>query len=174
MTDTKALHLSKSAEWRTPPRIIEAAKMVLGEIDLDPASTEAANVWIGAKKIYTKKDDGLEHDWEGRVWLNPPGDKSGKLVKLFWSKLVESFEGGGVTEAIWLGFSLEQLVTLQLPYVTLTPLYYPVCVPKTRIQFINKRGEICKQPTHGNYLCYLGKRRRLFYDVFYEQVGAVR
>ena len=42
-----------NCEWYTPPYIIEKAKLVLGTIDLDPASCEYANRTVGASKIYT-------------------------------------------------------------------------------------------------------------------------
>lgn len=54
-------------EWLTPLKIIKA----LGEFDLDPASP-INRPWDTANKHYTKLDDGLSKDWEGRVWLNPP------------------------------------------------------------------------------------------------------
>lgn len=56
-----------SQEWLTPPEIIEA----LGDFDLDPCFPEKAP-WPIAKHRYTKKQDGLQQEWFGRVWLNPP------------------------------------------------------------------------------------------------------
>ena len=51
-------------EWYTPLRIIEPARRVLGEIDLDPASCEAANRVVKATRIFTESDDGLTQKWE--------------------------------------------------------------------------------------------------------------
>lgn len=56
-----------SDEWYTMPRYIEAARTVLGHIDLDPASTERANRIIKATHYYTKQDDGLTQHWSGKV-----------------------------------------------------------------------------------------------------------
>lgn len=53
--------------WLTPPHIIDA----LGPFDLDPcAATDRP--WDTATHHYTKEDDGLAQQWEGRVWCNPP------------------------------------------------------------------------------------------------------
>ena len=69
MGGTKA---STSVEWYTPARYIEAARGVMGGIDLDPATSALANQTVRAARIFTREDDGLAHDWQGRVWLNPP------------------------------------------------------------------------------------------------------
>ena len=53
--------------WLTPPWIVEA----LGPFDLDPCTSDD-RPWDTARKHYTKDDDGLAHEWEGRVWMNPP------------------------------------------------------------------------------------------------------
>jgi DNA N-6-adenine-methyltransferase (Dam) len=59
-------------EWYTPQRYIDAARDVLGEIDLDPATSAFAQSRIRAAAFFTQEDDGLTQDWNGRIWLNPP------------------------------------------------------------------------------------------------------
>ncbi len=54
-------------EWLTPPHILKA----LGEFDLDPCAP-IDRPWPMAKNHYTKVDDGLQKQWIGRVWCNPP------------------------------------------------------------------------------------------------------
>lgn len=60
---------SGNSEWYTPSKYIEAARAVMGSIDLDPATTEQANKTICAKKYYTRETNGLLQEWHGNVWL---------------------------------------------------------------------------------------------------------
>lgn len=53
--------------WLTPPIIIDS----LGKFDLDPCSP-IDRPWNTATKHLTIEDDGLNSEWHGRVWLNPP------------------------------------------------------------------------------------------------------
>jgi hypothetical protein len=59
-------------EWYTPADIIQAARTVLGVIDLDPASSEHAQATVQALQHFTLVDDGLKRMWTGNVWLNTP------------------------------------------------------------------------------------------------------
>lgn len=54
-------------EWLTPPHIMAA----LGEFDLDPCAP-INRPWPTATTHFTVVDDGLNRDWEGRVFCNPP------------------------------------------------------------------------------------------------------
>lgn len=54
--------------WLTPLHIIKS----LGEFDLDPCGYCGHNT---AKKLIILPENGLESEWEGRVWLNPPYGK---------------------------------------------------------------------------------------------------
>jgi hypothetical protein len=47
-------------EWHTPVEYLEMARRVLGAIDLDPATTEAAQRVVKAAKYFTKETDGLQ------------------------------------------------------------------------------------------------------------------
>ena len=41
---------------------------MLGEFDLDPASSAAAQRQVQATEFFDKNDDGLTRPWRGRVW----------------------------------------------------------------------------------------------------------
>jgi phage N-6-adenine-methyltransferase len=87
----------KSDTWLTPPEIIKA----LGEFDLDPCCPPVMP-WPTAAKYYSKVDDGLSQEWEGRVWLNPPYSK--EAVK-WLRKLADHGQGTALvfarTETAW-------------------------------------------------------------------------
>lgn len=91
---------SGEQEWYTPPELVEAARRVMGGIDLDPASSEGAQATVQADRFHTREDDGLAQPWEGRVWLNPP--YSAGLVDRFADRLVGHLRSGAVTQAVWL------------------------------------------------------------------------
>src|ERR1700704_1062136 len=97
----------KSTEWYTPPKYIEAAREVMGAIDLDPASCAAANRIVKATAYYTREQNGLDQSWTGRVWLNPPYGRTAKMeatrkstIGLFVERLLQFYESGEVTQAI--------------------------------------------------------------------------
>ena len=72
-------------EWLTPPEIIKA----LGEFDLDPcAPSPTTRPWSTAFLHYW--ENGLEKDWYGRVWCNPP---YGRETFKWLNKLAEHGEG---------------------------------------------------------------------------------
>ena len=89
-TTAERIVASGENEWYTPEKYVEAARKVLGKIDLDPASSKPANKIIKATKFYTLADDGLKQPWNGRLWLNPPygGGCQGRfrlvIPPLFW------------------------------------------------------------------------------------------
>lgn len=182
---TAARHSMDSPEWYTPGRFVEAAREVMGGIDLDPASHEEANLTVKAARYYTEADNGLVQPWEGRVFLNPPGG----LVNDFWCRAVRAWIHGHLGQMVWIGYSLEQLQTLQRSGAPSTPMDYPMCVPNQRIAFVEneakKAARMAKlaaagknpngksQPSHANYITYLGGNRDEFRRVF-SQFGAVR
>jgi hypothetical protein len=66
-------HLSLSNEHYTPSNIVEAARTLMLDIDLDPASCAKANETVMAVHWIGLPHDGLAAPWAGRVFLNPPG-----------------------------------------------------------------------------------------------------
>lgn len=89
-------------EWYTPFNIVDMCREVMGGIDLDPATCEDAQRVIKAKTYYTIDDDGLNHYWHGRVFINPPytnSAASGRLKNRFIDHLAKSLRNGKVTQA---------------------------------------------------------------------------
>ena len=54
----------------TPFWVLDLVVEVMGGIDLDPCADPRKRV--PATRHFTKEDDGLEQNWSGRVFLNPP------------------------------------------------------------------------------------------------------
>lgn len=96
----KKAHVSQNSgenEWYTPVEIIDAARQVMGGIDLDPASTAAANRIVSAAQFYTQDDDGLAQEWFGRVWMNPPYAQP--WIERFALRLIDQYKRDNVSEA---------------------------------------------------------------------------
>lgn len=169
-------HSSESVEHYTPVAYVEAARKVMGSIDLDPASCDFANAVVQAKRIYTAKTLGHNKAWRGNVLLNPPGGringnwepvKAGgeSSAKAWWFKLVSEWTNGGVDRAIFIGFSLEMLQTSQVDTPSTAggdllalPLDFALCFPSRRIAYdINhemsrKKGA---SPPHASFIAFL-------------------
>lgn len=83
-------------DYYTHKAIIEAARVFLGSIDLDPASHWKANEVVGARVYYALSDNGLVQPWKGRVWLNPPFGQ----WDAWGQKVLRELDLGRVTELI--------------------------------------------------------------------------
>ena len=87
-------------EWYTPPEIIAAARRVMKRIDVDPSSCDLAQTVVKARKYRTATDNGLNHEWRGTIWLNPPYTRG--YISLFVDKLLIKLDTGRTTSAILL------------------------------------------------------------------------
>ena len=142
-------HNSGNNEWYTPAEYIEAARVVMGWIDLDPASSELANTVVKAIAYYTAADNGLDHKWWGNIWLNPP--YAGDLVGKFADKLIYSVEGRHIDQAIVLVNNATETVWFQ----TLISAADAVCFLRSRISYWSPEG-VKRQPLQGQAVIYVG------------------
>lgn len=159
-------HNSGENEWYTPKEYIEAARQVMGSIDLDPASTEKANEIVQAKQFHTIEDDGLSHPWYGNVWMNPP--YSQPLIDKFSEKLVNDRVFGKISQACVLVNNATETSWMQRMLDTCSA----VCFISGRIKFIDKDGEPKGAPLQGQSILYFGKNVNEFWEVF-SQFGIV-
>lgn len=160
-------HVSNNSgenEWYTPERFIEAARLTMGQIDLDPASSERANKTVKAGVIYTIEDDGLNQEWFGNVWMNPPYAQP--LMSKFSEKLISELPElctaivlvNNATETKW--------------FQSMAKKANAICFPETRIKFIDKEGKESGAPLQGQTFLYFGSSVDMFEKNF-SQFGFV-
>lgn len=77
----------KSVEWYTPKWVFDELKCTF---DLDPCSPHDFETVVPANMKYTIYDNGLEKQWSGLVWLNPP---YGKETPYWMDKMIEHNNG---------------------------------------------------------------------------------
>lgn len=139
------------SEWFTPEDIVEAARAVLGDIDLDPASTPDANVVVKAKQIFTAEQDGLAQDWHGRVFMNPP--YASALVAKFCEKLTVEHSAGRVTAAVVLVNNATETDWFQ----SLGMFTTSIAFPRGRVKFWHPEKEAHAGALQGQAVLYIGE-----------------
>jgi len=162
-------HVSRNSgnnEWYTPERFIEAARLAMGGIDLDPASCEVANRTVKAAKFYTKDDNGLAQDWHGKVWMNPPYAQP--LIADFCERVANLYAMGEVEQACVLVNNGTETKWFQ----TLLDEASCVCFPSSRIKFLDPDGNPSGAPLQGQAIVYFGDRLYEFVETF-RKFGAV-
>lgn len=156
----RLVHNSGDFEWFTPPEYVDAARTVLGAIDLDPASTEAANAVVRARQFYSLDDDGLSQEWCGRVWMNPPYVNA--LVTRFTQKLADSVHAGTVTAAVVL---VNNCTDTEWRHA-LSAIVPAMCFTRGRVRFWRADGRVTDAPLQGQAILYVGDHVDRFRDTF--------
>ena len=148
--DTTATKWTGDPESYTPTKYIEAAREVMGGIDLDPASNMHAQKTVKATDWYDEDENGLLQEWRGRVFLNPP--YAFPVVKHFIEKLCAEVKAGNVTAAVLLTNNNTDTTWWHLA----ANLSAGVCFTAGRINFYKEDGTIT-QPTNGQTFFYFGE-----------------
>ena len=157
-TDEKKIPIQQNTgnnERYTPKEYIDAAREVLGTIDLDPASSELANETVKATKFFTAEDDGLTHEWFGNIWLNPPYAKD--LLPLF----AEKFANSNFNQAIVLVHN----ATETRWFLNFIRKASAIVFPTGRVD-CKTLGENNNAPLQGSAVIYSGDNVSKFLDVF--------
>ncbi len=150
---------SGNSEWYTPQKYADAVHEVMGFIDTDPCSCEVANEVVRAEAYYTAEQDGLQQEWHGCVYVNPPyGDGT---VEEFAVKLMLELDEGRTTQAIFLVNNCTETRWFQ----TLICHAAAVCFPCGRISFWSPERP-SKTPLQGQAILYFGQNAKRFKRVF--------
>lgn len=152
-----------TAEWYTPPWLIELVRDVLGEIELDPASDEMPERWI--KAVTWWNSGGLKMPWTAKtVFCNPPygNQPHGKSNQALWSaKMIAEYRAGRFDEGVLLINSThgyrwyEELWTAAV-----------CCLLRERVKFVAADGTVGAAAKRGQTLVYFGGNAALFETVF--------
>jgi len=149
-TDQRGASGTNENEWYTPQHYIDAARDVLGAIDLDPASSAHAQEWIQARQYFDKQANGLGHPWPGRVWLNPPYMQPD--IAQFVEKLCREVEVGRTTAAMLLTHNYTDTAWFHRA----AGVCAAICFTRGRVAFLNPEGETAA-PTQGQAFFYYGQ-----------------
>ena len=187
---------SGAVEYYTDPRIVNAAREVMGTIDLDPATSLLANAFgVYADKIFTREDDGLSRDWFGNVWLNHPFHRGENPCPKDRDKCKKNVckKRGHIDAAIpsnsqWINKAVEEYQSGRAKAITnicfsstsetwFRPLLdFPQCYLTPRTQYYKPDGTIERGVTKGSVVTYMGpdpsRFKRIFQDKY--KLGVVK
>ena len=182
---------SGNFEYYTPQEYPDAARLVMGGITLDPASSKIANKRILAD--YYFNEDGLNKTWFGNVWMNHPFSKGEKACpadktkckkkgcvdrghhitedipsNADWiNKLVNSYEDGDIEAACCITFA----ATSEAWFRPL--LEYLQCFIHGRTNYYLPDGTKKTGVTKGSVITYLGDSPEDF-EEFFSQFGTIK
>jgi len=158
------LHTGDNESY-TPLMYVDSARKVMGSIDVDPASNDYAQSKINANKYFTESNSGLDKDWVGNVWINPP--YAYPLIGEFIDKLTSEYLNGNCESAVLLTNNSADTKWFHKAgeYAT------AICFTKGRINFY-KADDSTTSPTNGQTFFYFGRDKEKFANEF-KQYGMI-
>lgn len=149
---------SGNVEYYTPEPILDAVRETLGWIDLDPASSLAANTRVQAWNIFTEREDGLRLPWHGKVWMNHP---FGRGQNRAWiTKIEEEHAIGRMMEGCCITFACTSEQWFQ------PLLRRPQCYLSPRTNYLLPGGGLLSGVTKGSVVTYYGENVDRFARAF--------
>ena len=158
-----------SDSWFTPRIYTEMVREVLGDIELDPFSSETANRHIKAKRYFDVNSNAFEQVWfqgQGRVFMNPPYSR--KLIDASVDLFLENWLSESISQAVVLVNNATETKWFQ----SLLRESSAVCMPDRRISFETNDGKHISGNTRGQVFFYFGQKIFRFEEVF-KRVGVI-
>lgn len=157
-TGSKNRLLSRDSDaWYTPQPYVDAARVVMGGIDLDPFSSAKANSVVGARRYLDKDYSAFVYPWRRnareaplRIWMNPPYSSGtvGKAVDRF----LEHWNDGHIEQ----GIVLTNNATDTRWFAALRLQCVGICFTDHRIAFKSPDGKRISGNTRGQTFFYFG------------------
>ena len=83
-------------EVYSPERLVTVVRVTLGVIDLDPASSEEAQIEVAANKWYGFDENGLSLPWKGNIYCFPPPNDVSSFADKLGHELMAGNAGASV------------------------------------------------------------------------------
>jgi hypothetical protein len=153
-----------SDSWFTPPEYLDSVRAVLGEIELDPFTSVAANKIVRATRIFTLEHSAFDQEWQRtkpvRVFMNPP--YSSGLCARAVNRFIDQLTLGHIEE----GIVLVNNATDTRWFNALVGRCTALCFTHHRISFWNADMKHVSGNTRGQAFFYFGKRSKEFAGIF--------
>lgn len=141
---------SGEVEYYTPTEIVEAARRLMGQIELDPFSSAMANNRVRASRYFTPKENGLAQPWiTPAFWMNHPFGRTtnGPCIR----KAVDEYESGRSAQGCCITFAATSEQWFQ------PLLRRPQCYLCPRTNYFMPDGSIKVGVTKGSVVTYFGR-----------------
>lgn len=162
--------LNEDIELITSQDLVCSAHSLLGNIDIDVASSKLANQYVGADNYFTPSDDGLnDQRWYGKVYLFPPSgayywdENTGR-----WKITRNTSKSLRSSHAVWFAKLYKSWIKKEIEqglFFTNCPdmirydqkiFDFPVCILRTSpVLFRNSGGEVFQHKTCTSLIVYL-------------------
>lgn len=143
---------SGNYEYYTPSFIIESARLTMGSIDLDPASSDKANEVVKAVTYYNQL--GLIVGWYGNIWLNHPFSRKDNAKWI--NKLIHEYTVGNIKQSCCITYASTSEKWFQ------PLLSYTQCWLSPRTNYYLPDGTLKKGVTKGSVVTYMGSNVERF------------
>jgi ParB family chromosome partitioning protein len=165
-----------SPHWYTPQVYVDAAREVMGDIDIDPATDERAQKRIKAKVYHTDtpEKDAFKFHWYGRMLLCPPYAEG--LIDRFFYKVIEEHKFGNLIEGVIITHTID---TGNDYFIDILNFADSICFIRGPIEWV--KGHLAEEivmeemgipwkpkdySKHYNCAIYFGPNRVKFMNVF--------
>lgn len=146
-------HASGSAEWWTPPEIVEPARLLFGGFDLDVASCLDANRIVQARSFYSAHDDGIldgdkRREWNADVvWCNPPSRRGQNAAWEWWVHAAREWLAGRVEVLFFVVFNPSTFFQTAAEHSRCASV--PTPQKAARVEFFKRVRYLRASPVHG-------------------------
>jgi hypothetical protein len=157
---------SGAVEYYTPQEIIEAARRVMGQIELDPFSSDVGNLRVRAARYFTPKENGLAQPWiTPAFWMNHPFGRTTNAPCI--CKAEREYTEGRATEGCCITYAATSEVWFQ------PLLRRPQCYLSPRTNYYMPDGSLKMGVTKGSVVTYFGRNIEAFAREF-NAFGAIK
>jgi hypothetical protein len=147
-------------ELPIPKEYVDKVNLVLGNSDIDLATSNEVQETDQATTCFTIITNQLDKDWTGDVFINPP--YSNTEVSAFIDKFIVEYNSGHITQ----GIILTNNSTNEDWFHRLMKIVQLACFTYGRLKSCHKRKTA--DITHGQVFFYIGNDEKKFIETFTE------